>query len=81
MADRAYPETNEIVGRYVGEDICLDVILSECLRVLFEPQSAQPISDIHLSPLRSVTVRSRQHYTKLARKSPRAQAAPRIVGV
>jgi hypothetical protein len=41
----------QVLRREVREDPLVDLIVAECLLVLFEAQGPQPISDIHAGAL------------------------------
>src|SRR5271169_5078035 len=47
MADRGYADADQVVGRQLRQHLAIDIVVAECRRVLFEPQSAQPRRYVH----------------------------------
>jgi len=46
VADRCNPETDEVIGRQLGQNLGIDVVGGEFSGVLFEPEPAQPVGDV-----------------------------------
>lgn len=47
MADRGDAEAGQVVGRQLGQDVAVDVVVAKGGRVLFEPEAPQPIGDVY----------------------------------
>ena len=47
MPDRRDTEFAEILARQPPQNFPVDVVVAECGRVLFEPETAQPFGHIH----------------------------------
>jgi len=47
MPDRRDTEFAEILARQPPQNFPVDVVVAECARVLFEPETAQPFGHIH----------------------------------
>jgi hypothetical protein len=40
VTDRGHADADQVVGRQLRQHFAIDIIVAECRRVLFEPQSA-----------------------------------------
>ena len=47
MAERGDAEILEVVGRQIGQQFGVDVILAECRLVSFKTERSQPVRDVH----------------------------------
>jgi hypothetical protein len=47
MTDRSHADADQVVGRQLRQHFVIDIIVSECGRVSFEPQLAQPRHYVH----------------------------------
>ena len=47
MADRRHAHADQVVGGQLGQHLGVDIVVTECRRILFKAQPAQPRRYIH----------------------------------
>ena len=89
VADRGDAELAQVVGRQLGQDVGVDVVVAERLLVLAQAQPAQPSPDVHPDPLigrcsptrrslsRAAAERAMERHERAAFSSPVAGKAVR----
>ena len=53
MADRRHANADQVVGGQLGQHLSVDIVVTECRRILFKAQPAQPCHHVHAAILRS----------------------------